>query len=589
MVNIVQGTFAGGETTPRVASKIGVDKHHMSMSKVFNWIITPQGSAIIRPGTEFADDSLNDDRYKKLFGFPASKPTLIDEVIEIDSNGENAEVHEGNVYSWKGKVRTSLSSNVPPEFGNLSTMRSVWDVSTNSLILVAEVHEPYRLRYDGTDFILEKLYTDLPPEWTDLGGYPNAATFFQNRLWFGGTRGYPNRLWATAPGGINDITGADALDMQPLLEGYIQWILSSSRRLTIGTSISEYSLDSSDGAGITDANARVIRTSSHGSNSVSAVPINEQVMFVNSGGNKLMASNYVRDEDNWLASEISNPAQHMFRQPFQSIKKIVSSPNPDSALFALRADGKIAYCTYDRQAKVNAWSLLDFGAPVIDLVSIKTGRGNYVYMLVERINTGDYPVSTSMEILKPVREEWFTADCSLQCKYVKQGNLEFAAGLGRFEGNVVDVASSTGSLALGKTVVNGQVRISNGSPTRPMYAGLSMPNQIVTLKPSMGQIKDTYIGSKISISNTVLTMFDSVPPTVNGQPPQDNSTGSFMGTDVKDFSYSSLREDAIRGVTVEVQYDDFGYEAQGTLAIELTEPFICEITGASSEVTSNRT
>jgi hypothetical protein len=593
MPSIIQADFSGGEVTPRIRSKIGSEKHFKSLAKAMNWMITPQGSAMTRQGTMFADHSLNVDRFKKLFVFPAKSARVNDVVIEIDSNGLLDVEHQGNIYAWDGVTRTTLTQNVPAEFGDLQYLRSAWDVSTNSLVLASKNHAPYRLHYDGVSFLLEPLYdvANQPVEWSELNGYPNALAFFQNRLWFAGTDAYPNGMWATVTGNIYDIIGTEALNLKPLLEGYIQWILASSRRLTIGTSMNEYSLDSTDGSGVTAANARIQRTSSHGSNDVQAEPVNEQVMFVSAGGAKLMGINYVRDEDNWLAQELSNPAQHMFRRPFSTIKKIVSSPNTDSTIFVLRFDGSVAACTYDRSARVNAWTLLDFGQRVIDLVSIKTIRGNFVYALVKRTNEEVVPDVTVMEILKPLREFWFRGDSYMLATYAEDENGQYATGLERFEGQLIDVASVFGTLASGVRVIDGRVTIHNMGPntTLEIYAGLVIENVLVTLEPTMGQIKDSLVGSKIALTDTTLVAFDSVPPVVNGERHEDVLTSDHQSFRPLDFGYVSLRREDIRNDITQYTYDISGYEDVGVLTIEQTEPFICELIGIASQVTSNRT
>lgn len=644
MPDIIQGSFKGGAVSPRIANQIGTELHHSSVAGAVNWQVTPQGSIIARGGTQYADDSLNPTRYKHLTAFPTTTRSGLNYVFEIDSNGLTGVDHEGSLYVWLETFRTIVGTIVPEEFGSLRGLYSFWSASTESVILVSPFHQPYELKFNIPldDYELTPLFTSMPADWTIDNGFPKTACFFQDRLWFGGVALFPNKLWATPVGDIHTIvptppvitavdddflqcqctcepattpptskprcscnvcimmkTGdinvnagisiadiilaqVEPLEFKMLLNGYIQWIVASGSRLLIGTSTDEYNLGSVDGQGVTAQNSVVSRSSSHGSSEVSAIPVDDQVFFVSPAGARLLATNYVRDNNNWIAEEVSFKAQHLFRDRQHAIVKVVDSPTPDTAVYVLRADGKVACCTYNKAENTKAWTLLDFSGKVVD-ITVTTNRikGSYLYLMIER------GTQKSVEILRPQRTDWFRAD-SWEEAYIKnEPDGFYAKDLERFEGMYVDVGSEYGALVVNALVVNAQVKLAFAPVLGSTdLVGIHIENEMQTLRPSMGQIKDTMIGSKITLKNTTVVVFDSISPVVDNQKPSDVSSEQIMGSRDLNFSYFNPRgfETAIS----ELRYDVSGWGKAGSLTISAGEPFICEITGIASQVKSNR-
>ena len=55
-IYILQPSFATGEISPDVASRVDLDKYQSALLQAHNVFIRPYGSAYRRPGTEFVTD-----------------------------------------------------------------------------------------------------------------------------------------------------------------------------------------------------------------------------------------------------------------------------------------------------------------------------------------------------------------------------------------------------------------------------------------------------------------------------------------------------------------------------------------------------
>lgn len=598
MPSIIQTDFGGGEITPRLHGRVDGERYHRGVSEATNWMFTSQGTVFARQGTRAIGTVDNQEWYRRLFVYPASNYTEQDVLIEIASNGVVGEGSQIQIAWWNtvtGVRNLIATPDAPDTLGDLSDVTTVWDVTTNQLVIASRSTPPLTLRLldlANNTWNFTVLYpgvVNMPPEWGE-GNYSNTMAMFQSRLWFVGNRDSPNRIWATKTGDISVIVDTeeeeeDTLNLAPLIDGYSQWAIASTDRLTIGTTTGEYVLSSSDGAGIVAANATLQRTSQHGSNDVKAVAINEQVMFVNRGGAKLLAINYVRDEDNWVASEVSFPAHHMFRESGDRIVRIESAPNPDNTIVIRKENGGISICTYDRQSEVNAWCSVELHADVTDMTVISSDNGNMIYAFTAH-STQDQSYAT-LEEFAPMRQEWFRAD-SWEDHVVdrRPDGTVWVNGLERFNGMEVDAATQFGTLISRGIPQNGEIQLPDSSEfVFEVRVGFHIENKLRTLRPTIAQSKQTLAGSAMAWTGVGLRLYSSIAPLVNGEQPDDIVSNIDMGSRSLNFSYSSpTRQDDF---VADVEYDPSEY-SDGILEIEVVEPFICEIVGIYGELTSNR-
>lgn len=147
-------------------------------------------------------------------------------------------------------------------------------------------------------------------------GYPGTIEFYQGRLWFGGTRGQPQTLWASR---VDDFSSfkpgipADApmiLTMAASQQNRITW-LSSLRGLILGTGEGEWRLLASDSAGLNANNASFERHSGVGSASLDALTVENSLLFVQQGGLKIRDLVYSFEADGFVTRDLSLLSDHL--------------------------------------------------------------------------------------------------------------------------------------------------------------------------------------------------------------------------------------------------------------------------------------
>lgn len=195
--------------------------------------------------------------------------------------------------------------------------------------------------------------------WSDVRGYPNAVSFYEQRLLFGGTTSNPQRIHGSTIGdfenflrGTYDDSALDftlaAADGNP-----IQW-MAAQQGLIVGTTGDEWLIDSGSAEKpITPTNVRVKRQSRYGSApGLPALIVGEVALFVQRGCRKVREFTYAFERDGWVAPDLSLLAEHITRS---GIVGLAYQGIPESRLWCILADGSLIGMTYERDQKVIAW------------------------------------------------------------------------------------------------------------------------------------------------------------------------------------------------------------------------------------------
>ena len=135
-------------------------------------------------------------------------------------------------------------------------------------------------------------------------GYPCTVEFHQGRLWFGGTPGQPQTLWASRVDDFSAFTPGIPADSPMILtmaasqQNRISWI-ASLRGLMIGTSEGEWRLSATNSEGLNASNAGFERHSGVGSASLDALSVENSLLFVQQGGMKVRELFYSLEADGY--------------------------------------------------------------------------------------------------------------------------------------------------------------------------------------------------------------------------------------------------------------------------------------------------
>ena len=228
------------------------------------------------------------------------------------------------------------------------------------------------------------------PAFSPLQGYPSAIAFHDSRIWFGGTRGQPARIWASQVDDFyNFLTGTndtDALDvtLAATRRNEIKWMQSFSRVLVVGTNLQEWTIDGGDEeTTIKPSSFRARLRTNYGSGDVAPVIIDEALLWAPNCGKKLLEFAYNFQLDGYTAPDLS-----VFLGPRLGIvKRMAFMRNPFPCLWVVNEDGELFSFFYDREQQLTSWSIHttgEDGGDTFEDVVTTDEVSNQVWFIVRR-------------------------------------------------------------------------------------------------------------------------------------------------------------------------------------------------------------
>lgn len=236
-------------------------------------------------------------------------------------------------------------------------------------------------------------------DWTEDLGYPNSVTFYEDRLWWGGSTGWPQNVWGSVGSKYEDHTkGIDDNDAVRFTindndVSQIQF-LAAKELLIVGTSNKEYFMSANNpDEAITATDIKVKPKSSHGSGSIQPNLLNDALFFEQGQGRKIRALRVKPDLIESKADDATLLANHLFElDPIQ----FGSQQMPDSILWVVRSDGTLCSLTYEPEEQVAGWARHITGSALLTPIGffesvavIKGSIEDEVWVSIKRIIDGN--------------------------------------------------------------------------------------------------------------------------------------------------------------------------------------------------------
>ena len=285
--------------------------------------------------------------------------------------------------------------------------------------------------------------------WSDYRGYPACIGLMDGRVYYGRTPHSPRNLYGSRPYAYEDFTpatdnedsGAVNIELATNSSGDgsdIRWIIGANF-LLVGTYGSEFVVKGSGDSGITPTDVHARARSNWGTESIQPVVVDSMIHFVQRTGKKVRQFVYDYYLDAYKAVDISLFSEHLLESP---IKAIAYQKNPDSLLWCLREDGKVAGLTLETNQQIQAWCLMEFDGIVESIETIPSYNGLYdeVYMIVRRTVNGN-PVRHVERI-----EDLITPEIQAHCWYVRDA-LSYSA-YEITEGLTLTLSGTSGTITL---------------------------------------------------------------------------------------------------------------------------------------------
>lgn len=437
--------------------------------------------------------------------------------------------------------------------------------------------------------------------WSAAFGYPGVPCLHQQRLWWAGSPTFLDYVWGSVTADYEN-HGRGALDDQAIVYqlatagvNQVRWMRpGSAMGIALGTVGSELTLDGGTDAPITPSSVHARERTAYGADyTVDAIKIDNQQVFLQRGGTRVREFTYSMNEDNFNAPDISIMSEHLFRS---QIVEFAYSRSPESLIFALRADGLLNLCTYERAAEVLAWSyaqLTEDDAVEADDDTIESitvvpnfcGTGDEVWIATVRTTVGaDYWATDFWATDFWAADFWAEGEVEYTARYLEvfDGQMSVDAGLtwsgaaastftglGHLEGRTARVVVANGD-QYNIVVESGQVVLPDGATTTQVEIGLPWVMTIVTVRPELALQNGTAQGRRKRWNEVTVRVFGTKGNILlNGEIldyPEGTDTDLFFSGDMK-------------------RKTDFGWDRDGLLVIQRPDSKPCTITGITGALT----
>lgn len=231
--------------------------------------------------------------------------------------------------------------------------------------------------------------------WSPNQGYPATVTYFQDRLFFAGTTGQPQGVWASKTGQYGNY-GASVPSQD---DDALTFFLNARQINAISDLIALESLlavTSSAVWRVTDGTDEVLTPSTvgfkpqnyiGGRSAVRSAIVGDSAVYAQSDGRRVRDLLFDFQFDKFTGNELSILAEHLF--PYGSaIVRMDYAQFPFSLLHAVRDDGTVPTLSYLRDQDVLGWSPWDTNGVIEDVCSIPESGITSTYVIVRRIING---------------------------------------------------------------------------------------------------------------------------------------------------------------------------------------------------------
>lgn len=346
--------------------------------------------------------------------------------------------------------------------------------------------------------------------WGAEFGYPRTGSIIQQRLWAAGSIGFPQSAWMSRLGDYYDFeigTDADAAFETRVDSDQANPIrhLAAIRKLIVLTTGAEFSISAAGDGGIKPGNIEANPQTAFGCNEAAPVRVGQELLFANQSGRKIRALAPDRfNTDQFASPDIAVLAEHITES---GIVDMDAQADPDSFLFAVRADGKLAVCTLDRDNDVVAWTLSETDGFIESVSVVPYLKSQSVWVTVKRIIDG--AEQRSVEIFS--WDDLFM-DCALRVTDVTP--FDTVSGLDHLEGKTVVIRADGITLA-DQVVVGGTVSL--GREANSVDVGLPFEPLVELMTPEVASPAGSAQGLMMRTNKVTLLVNTTIGARVNGR------------------------------------------------------------------------
>jgi len=365
---------------------------------------------------------------------------------------------------------------------------------------------------------------DTEDVWSTARGWPKSATFYQGRLWFGGSKSRPQTLWGSKTNDFFNFDFGDSLDDEgisvTLDTDQVNAITSvfAGRHLQIFTTGGEFSINNIP---VTPAKSAVKRHTLFGSSYIPPSNVDGATLFIDRTGKSVREFLFAYAEDAYSSGTVSLLASHLLNAPVDMASLRGTSSDDANYLYIVNKDGTVAVFNSLRDQEVGGWTQWTTNGQV-EAVAVVVEE---VYFLVKRVIDGQ-----ERRFLEKLDEETFTDSCVTT-------TLDPAGvtvtGLDHLNGQECRVRADGAVMEL-YTPENGEIELSRTSGE--VEVGLNFNASIKTMPVNQDFQDGPTLTRKKRVVRVIGNFYESLGVSVNGEYMVDRSFGMELGSHVEPFT-----------------------------------------------------
>lgn len=381
----------------------------------------------------------------------------------------------------------------------------------------------------SSTFVLSAVTFTAPPiNWTGTN-WPSSGTFYQGRLWLGGTPENPEHFLGSKSNDPENLTVGNAADdaISVAIEsfGSIEW-MESTKVLLIGTANGEYIVTAESGL-LKPGDIEVEQQSAYGSASIQPVKIGDQILYVSPDLKKVRSINYEWQQNNWFSKDLTFASEHITAG---KIKNLTWSANPNNLLWGVLHDGTLCCMTYERSNNIVGWHRHNTQGTLLGGAAGFDGEKDIFVCAVER--------SPGIINIEYLTFDYYLDAWQQTFTIVTSGELFYVEGFDYLDGFEVQILID-GAVHPSR-IVGGESRagISDGIPGRiyidytgsNVVVGLGFDSEIELLDYDSGSETGSGLSLKKRRNNIYVKLLESGVPLINGERGLDRTPSTPMGT-----------------------------------------------------------
>jgi len=526
----LQTSFNSGVLDPRLASRTDLKHFYQGAEEATNVITMPQGGVKRRPGFKYVA-TINAEARLAAFAFNVEQTYLL-----VFTNLSVAVYKDG-----------AHQADVTTPYTTAQLFELQWTQSADTMILVHEDHAPRKLVRGGshTSWTLSTITLSNVPQfdfgsgaedvWSATRGYPKSATFYQGRLWFGGSLQRPQTIWGSKTNDFYNFDDGTSLDDEgidvTLDTDQVNAITAvyAGRHLNIFTTGGEFSIQDSP---ITPAKVAVRRETLFGSTSIPPKMIDGSVIFIDRTGKSVREFLFSYNEDAYTSGTVSLLASHLLNSPVDMDVSKGTSSDDANYLYFVNGDGTMAVFNTLRAQEVSGWTKWETTGE-IESVSVVVDE---VYVIVKR--TID---SSVVRYLEQLDVDSYT-DANKTVTLGSPGTT--VTGLAHLNGEACRVRAD-GAIRDDATPSGGSITLTEDGTV--VEVGLNYTSTIKTMPVNMDFEDGPTLTRRKRIIKVVPNLYESLGISINGDRFIDRNFGMTLGSAPTPFT--GIREMYLLGWT----------------------------------------